>query len=175
MGGIFLLRRVQRRSPVRLPKGSSSVRIRLCPHSPPAGSLVVQEESVWVITEESVRLIERFPDHPVKDRRHRWLACRDEVVELAAGAGDSVSGEALCIVNTEVNSSNFIVVTACATASLVMQSHPIWCRLWAKWNKTSGPVGKKLGPLCVSRNTEQGAPEIRVRGSISTMFLEEFI
>jgi len=74
----------------------------------PAG-LVVQADPVRDIARESETLLTRFPDHPLQKERSRILAYHDTVLKLAERTRPLFAGEDLCLVNTEVNSGNFLV------------------------------------------------------------------
>lgn len=71
--------------------------------------LVVQADPVEDIVRESQGLIDRFRDHPLKRQRDQILAYRDTVLELAERNRDHFADEAPCLVNTEVNSGNFLI------------------------------------------------------------------
>lgn len=71
--------------------------------------MIVQQSPIHDIAAESLRLIECYRDHPMQDIRHRLLVYRDEILELAESNAALYSDEPMCIVNTEVNSENFII------------------------------------------------------------------
>lgn len=71
--------------------------------------LVVQADPVMDISRESQGLIHRFPDHPLLKEREQILAYGETVLELAGTTRSLFAGEALCLVNTEVNSGNFLI------------------------------------------------------------------
>lgn len=74
----------------------------------PAG-LVVQADPVRDIARESDGLLTRFPDHPRQKAHDRIRAYHGEVLALAEETRSLFSGEDLCLVNTEVNSGNFLI------------------------------------------------------------------
>ncbi len=74
--------------------------------------LVVQADPVMDIARESAGLLDRFGDHPLKKERDQIRAYHDSVVELANGTPNVFDGEDLCLVNTEVNSGNFLISEA---------------------------------------------------------------
>jgi aminoglycoside phosphotransferase (APT) family kinase protein len=74
----------------------------------PAG-LVVQADPVRDIARESEGLVNRFPDHPLEKERNEILAYHDAVLDLAERTRSLFGDENLCLVNTEVNSGNFLV------------------------------------------------------------------
>ena len=76
---------------------------------PPGQGLLRQEKAVLDIASESEGLLNRFPDHPMPALRDRLLAYRDEVVELYEQNRGFFSAEPLVMVNTEVNSGNFLI------------------------------------------------------------------
>ena len=79
-------------------------------HRLPAGDgLIVQPSPVEAIAEESYGLINRFSDHPLIAEKARLLRYHEKILNLAENTRDFFSNERLCIVNTEVNSHNFIV------------------------------------------------------------------
>lgn len=71
--------------------------------------LVVQADPVRDIARESRGLLNRFPDHPLKKERDRIKAYHDTVIDLADHTRTLFDDETLCIVNTEVNSGNFLI------------------------------------------------------------------
>ena len=77
--------------------------------APVPKGLVIQADPVRDIAQESEGLIHRFADHPMKKERSLIQTYRDEVLELADRTRTLFAGEALCLVNSEVNSGNFIV------------------------------------------------------------------
>jgi aminoglycoside phosphotransferase (APT) family kinase protein len=76
--------------------------------SVPTG-LIVQADPVMDIARESEGLLNRFADHPLEKERDEIQAYGDSVLELADRTRTLFAGEDLCIVNTEVNSGNFLV------------------------------------------------------------------
>ena len=71
--------------------------------------LLVQENPILDIADESLHLIERFPLHPMNEQRQRLLAYHGEILRINHDHGALFANEPLCIVNTEVNSGNFII------------------------------------------------------------------
>ncbi len=76
---------------------------------PPPVDLVTQINPILSIAAESLALLQRFPDHPMKDRRARLYDYYQEIEALGMAEDELFYGEKLCIVNTEVNSHNFII------------------------------------------------------------------
>ncbi|HKJ99858.1 MAG TPA: aminoglycoside phosphotransferase family protein [Desulfotignum sp.] len=79
-------------------------------HSVPVpDSLIVQADPVTAIATESFGLLHRFSDHPLKKEQDQILSYHDTVQTLAAETQTLFAAEPLCLVNTEVNSGNFII------------------------------------------------------------------
>ena len=76
---------------------------------PAVEGLIVQSNPVEAIAEESHGLIHRFPDHPLIGEKVHLLRYHEKILALSENTRDYFSNEELCIVNTEVNSKNFIV------------------------------------------------------------------
>ncbi len=71
--------------------------------------LLVQDQPVQAIAKESLGLLWRHPEHPKKDAFTRLMAYHDEVVALDQSLGHLFANEPLVLVNTEVNSGNFLI------------------------------------------------------------------
>jgi len=79
-------------------------------HAQPTGDdLIIQYAPVKDIAAESFGLIHRYEDHPMRDVKSRLLAYHDEILDLADSSKNLYTDEPMCIVNTEVNSQNFII------------------------------------------------------------------
>jgi len=76
---------------------------------PVVEGLIVQRNPVEAIAEESYGLIHRFADHPLVREKVLLLRYHEKILTLAENTRDYFTNEQLCIVNTEVNSGNFIV------------------------------------------------------------------
>lgn len=76
---------------------------------PTDDGLLVQADPVLDIARESEGLINRFPDHPLTNAKQRLLAYHADILELAEDVRPLFADDPLVIVNTEVNSHNFIV------------------------------------------------------------------
>jgi aminoglycoside phosphotransferase (APT) family kinase protein len=76
---------------------------------PTVEDLIVQSNPVKAIAEESCGLINRFSDHPLIREKAHLLRYHEKILTLAENTRDYFTNEELCIVNTEVNSGNFIV------------------------------------------------------------------
>lgn len=81
--------------------------IHRLPYDAPRGSLLVQASPIDDIVAECRELLDRHPDHPLPSEGRAIRRYMERVVELARTA--SFDGEGLCVVNTEVNSGNFLV------------------------------------------------------------------
>jgi predicted Ser/Thr protein kinase len=76
---------------------------------PAADKLIVQSNPVEAIAQESWGLITRFPDHPLMREKAQLLRYHEKILALSENTRERFSSEQPCIVNTEVNSKNFIV------------------------------------------------------------------
>jgi aminoglycoside phosphotransferase (APT) family kinase protein len=75
----------------------------------PVDSLMVQVNPIMDIADESLKLISRFKTHPLEREKKKLLIYHEKIRELGEINRDIFINETLCIVNTEVNSGNFIV------------------------------------------------------------------
>ena len=80
--------------------------------APVPEGLVVQADPLLDIARESKSLLKRFPDHPLKKECNQIRVFYDNIIELADQTRTLFAGEDLCLVNTEVNSGNFLVSDA---------------------------------------------------------------
>ncbi|MFW6054411.1 MAG: aminoglycoside phosphotransferase family protein [Thermodesulfobacteriota bacterium] len=71
--------------------------------------LLVQPDPVLDISRECQGLIQRYPDHPLTREKEQILDYYAQVRELAAKNRDLFQNEDFCLVNTEVNSGNFLI------------------------------------------------------------------
>ena len=76
---------------------------------PVSPALVIQSTPIQDIADESLQLIERFPNHPMADQKQRLLAYHEQILQLNHEYATLFANELPCMVNTEVNSGNFIV------------------------------------------------------------------
>lgn len=76
---------------------------------PGTGNFLVQTNPIASIAEESWGLITKYPDHPLQSQYTLLRQYHEEIVRLAESYAVFFSAEPICIVNTEVNSGNFIV------------------------------------------------------------------
>jgi len=77
--------------------------------TPVPDGLVVQPDPVMDIARECRGLIERYPAHPLRKERDEIRAYAESIQRLARETRALFEGETLCIVNTEVNSGNFLI------------------------------------------------------------------
>jgi len=71
--------------------------------------LICQADPVGDIAHESIGLINRFANHPLKKEKTLLQTYHEQILTLRQTHGDLFKQEPLCIVNTEVNSGNFII------------------------------------------------------------------
>ncbi|MCF8039822.1 MAG: phosphotransferase [Desulfohalobiaceae bacterium] len=71
--------------------------------------LMVQPDPVLDISRECHGLIHRYADHPLHREKEQILDYYQAVQGLAAKSGDLFENENMCLVNTEVNSGNFLI------------------------------------------------------------------
>lgn len=76
---------------------------------PTCPELIRQDDPVAAIAAESLNLLRRYPDHPLAMERDQLLAYHDEILELGRRHGTALASEPPCVVNTEVNSGNFLI------------------------------------------------------------------
>jgi predicted Ser/Thr protein kinase len=76
---------------------------------PTVEGLIVQNNPVEAIAEESYGLIHRYSDHPLIKEKVLLLRYHEKILTLSEDTRDYFTTEELCIVNTEVNSGNFVV------------------------------------------------------------------
>ena len=81
-------------------------RIHALPAEP---RLIVQVDPVRDIAAESLGLIRRYDGEKYQDVRLLLLAYHETIMALAETAAALFAGEPLCMVNTEVNSGNFLI------------------------------------------------------------------
>ena len=70
---------------------------------------VLQHDPVLDIVRECDELLHRYPDHPLHQEQALILKYRDEVGRLGEDHRQIMQEEPLCLVNTEVNSGNFLI------------------------------------------------------------------
>jgi len=75
----------------------------------PSPDLIVQSSPVFDIAGESLSLITRHADHPLKEEGTKLLNYHEKVMKLGEETETLFRNESMCMVNTEVNSHNFLV------------------------------------------------------------------
>jgi aminoglycoside phosphotransferase (APT) family kinase protein len=75
----------------------------------PASGLIVQTDPVADLAEESLGLIQRYTDHPLPQVGKRLLDYHERVLKLRDETWPLFESEPNVMVNTEVNSGNFII------------------------------------------------------------------
>ncbi len=127
-----------------------AARILAAVHAQPVSDdgLLIQAEPLLEIARESLTLIARFDDHPLTRTRDRLLRASDEVMKLHLAHQDEFADEPMCLVNTEVNSGNFIVDRSAGQGWLVdWEKAVISCRYQ--------DLGHFLAPTTTLWKTEQ--------------------
>ena len=76
---------------------------------PPDPRLIVQADPVAAIAAEALSLIGRYNGDQYREVRQLLLKYHDEIVNLASTSPTFFRGDPLCMVNTEVNSGNFLI------------------------------------------------------------------
>jgi aminoglycoside phosphotransferase (APT) family kinase protein len=76
---------------------------------PPDPRLIVQADPVTAIAAESLALIGRYDSGQYREVRQLLLEYHYEIVNLTSTSPTFFSGDPLCMVNTEVNSGNFLI------------------------------------------------------------------
>lgn len=86
---------------------------------PEQNSFVHQQNPVADIVTESLGLLARFNDHPKTDLRRKLESYSNRITKLGEQYASAFAAEPQIIVNTEVNSGNFIINHELNTAHLV--------------------------------------------------------
>ena len=76
---------------------------------PPCPGLVTQADPVSAIAAESLTLLTRYPDHALTRQRAALLDYRESILRLAEDSRPRFAADRPCVVNTEVNSGNFLI------------------------------------------------------------------
>jgi aminoglycoside phosphotransferase (APT) family kinase protein len=76
---------------------------------PPCPDLLRQEDPVAAVAAESLGLIERYPGHALGRERGTLLGYHERIVRLGQDNRALFAADRPCVVNTEVNSGNFLV------------------------------------------------------------------
>jgi len=72
--------------------------------------LIVQANPLLDIANESDQLLRRYPDHPMKETGNRLFRYHEQIQNLADESSFLFQDDPMVIVNTEVNSRNFIIL-----------------------------------------------------------------
>jgi aminoglycoside phosphotransferase (APT) family kinase protein len=118
----------------------------------PDEGLLIQAEPLLEIARESLTLITRFADHPLTRARDRLLRACDEVMKLHSVHQGEFADDPMCVVNTEVNSGNFIVDRASDCGWLVdWEKAVVSCRYqdlghFLAPTTTLWKTGQRIGP-----------------------------
>lgn len=75
----------------------------------PCPALLLQDDPIAAILTESLGLIHRHADHPLRREKTRLLTFHDTLLKLWATSRDLFRQDRACVVNTEVNSGNFLI------------------------------------------------------------------
>ena len=76
---------------------------------PVSDKLVYQKDPIEDIARESYQLLHKFSDHPLKKEKIVLSAYHEEILKLRQQHQTLFANDPLCIVNTEVNSGNFVI------------------------------------------------------------------
>lgn len=76
---------------------------------PICSDLIIQTNPIDDIASESLGMIERFPKHPLKYDKEKLLKYHEKITTLGTKILPQFKDDHLCIVNTEVNSGNFLI------------------------------------------------------------------
>jgi len=76
---------------------------------PPCPDLIAQPDPVAAIAAESLALIARYPDHALHRQRDMLLDYHRRITRLGEDNRSLFAEDRACVVNTEVNSGNFLV------------------------------------------------------------------
>lgn len=76
---------------------------------PVADHFICQQNPVMDIVAECEQLIHTYPKHPLKSQKQLLLKYKDKITDLADTVLKQFQTEPMCIVNTEVNSGNFLM------------------------------------------------------------------
>ncbi len=75
----------------------------------PDNRLLVQSNPVLDIADESHQLLTRFPHHPLTDELKKLFELHNIIYKMGQSMREEFQSEQMCVVNTEVNSHNFII------------------------------------------------------------------
>jgi thiamine kinase-like enzyme len=81
-----------------------------CIHSQPkTDHFIIQAEPIKDIASESYNMLNKYPNHPLNNHYKKLLLFRDEILLLWDKYQQNFYDEEMVIVNTEVNSHNFLI------------------------------------------------------------------
>ncbi len=75
----------------------------------PDNRLIVQSNPVLDIAAESHELLTRFPHHPLTEEQGKLFELHNIIQKMGQSMREEFQSEQMCMVNTEVNSHNFII------------------------------------------------------------------
>lgn len=81
---------------------------------PVCDGLIVQKDPMAAIAKESLTLIHRYPDHPLTSHKNKLLQYHSRIIKQARSLSSLFTRDRLCVVNTEVNSGNFLITAKTA-------------------------------------------------------------
>jgi len=109
-GGVLLMKFLPGRPLDYKKDGKRAARIFSKIHTlPPSAALIIQDNPVLDIARESNFLLHKYKDHPLKKEYATLLEYHGRIRTLGQDHGPYFKNEATCIVNTEVNSHNFLI------------------------------------------------------------------
>lgn len=76
---------------------------------PPSPDLIIQDDPIRDIAHECEGLLHRYPDHPLTQAQSTLLKYHQQICRLGDKEAGCFKNEPLCMVNTEVNSHNFVI------------------------------------------------------------------
>ena len=109
-GGVLLMEHIQGRPLDYRQDMAAAAQIFARVHAQPVSEgLILQANPIQDISRECWELLHRYPDHPLVEEKRQILSYFKTVQQLAEETKDLFATERLCIVNTEVNSNNFLI------------------------------------------------------------------
>lgn len=75
----------------------------------PCPELIRQPDPIAAITAESLAMLTKFPNHALKKEQTRLLQYHEEMCRLGQDSAKLFAADNPCVVNTEVNSGNFLI------------------------------------------------------------------
>lgn len=109
-GGVLLMEYIPGRPLDYARDLDTAAHIFACIHRVPSNPrLIVQADPVRDVAAESLRLLHRYDGDSYHDVRKLLFDYHEKIIDLALGSATLFAGEPLCVVNTEVNSGNFLI------------------------------------------------------------------